>query len=93
MLELIAASRQFGGSTDWRGAQNFVADANDTVFTLHAEDREVVVNVYGLGTVGPGIEPPPNFPDAELAAHQALQQLVDKLTTLDSWLPESRLGR
>lgn len=89
VLELIAASRQFGGSTDWRGAQNFVADANDTVFTLHAEEREVVVSVYGLGTVGPGIDPPPNFPEAELAAHQALQRLVDKLTTLDTWLPES----
>ncbi len=89
VLELIAASRQFGGSKDWRGAQNFVADASDTVFTLHAEDREVVVTVYGLGTVGPGIEPPPNFPEAEMAVHQALGKLVERLTIPDSWMPES----
>lgn len=87
VLELVAASRQFAGSTEWRGAQNFVADASDTVFTLHAEGREVVVKVYGLGTVAPGMEPPPNFPAAETAAHLALQALVDRLTTIDQWLP------
>jgi hypothetical protein len=90
VLEAIAATRQFGGNTEWRGAMNFVADASDTVFTLRAEDREVVIKIYGLGTVGgPGVEPPPNFPAAELGAHTALQQLVDKLTLLDTWLPES----
>jgi hypothetical protein len=90
VLEAIAASRQFGGNVEWRGAQNFVADASDTVFTLHAEGREVTVQVYGLGTVAfPGQEPPPNFPAAELAAHTALQTLVDRLTTIDQWLPAS----
>jgi hypothetical protein len=87
VLEAIAASRQFGGNAEWRGAQNIVADASDTVFTLHAEDRDVVVTVYGLGTVAPGIEPPPNFPPAEAAAHLALGTLVDRLTTIDQWLP------
>ena len=87
VLQTIAATGQFGGSVEWRGAQNFVADANDTIFTLHADGRETIVKVYGLGTVGPGIEPPPNFPAAEMAAHQALQRLVDRLTTMDQWLP------
>ena len=89
VLQTIAASGQFGGSVEWRGAQGFVADASDTIFTLHADDRETVVKVYGLGTVAPGMEPPPNFPAAEMAAHQALQRLVDRLTTLDQWLPAS----
>jgi hypothetical protein len=90
VLQAVAATRQFGNSTEWRGAQNFIADASDTVFTLHADEQDVVVTVYGLGTVaGPGLEPPPNFPEAELAAHRVLQALVDRLTTIDSWLPES----
>jgi hypothetical protein len=87
VLEAVAGSRQFGGNQEWRGAQNFVADASDTVFTLHAEDREVIVKIYGLGTVGPGIDPPPNFPEVEMAAHRALQGLVDRLTGIDQWLP------
>ena len=89
VLETIAATGQFGGSVEWRGAQNFVADASDTVFTLHADDRETIVKVYGLGTVAPDMPPPPNFPAAEKAAHQALQRLVERLTTLDQWLPAS----
>jgi hypothetical protein len=87
VLELVAATRQFGGSQEWRGAQNFVADASDTVFTLHAEDRDVMVKVYGLGTMVAGVEPPPNFPEAELAAHTVLQRLVDRLTVIDQWMP------
>lgn len=86
VLGAVAASRQFGSSVEWRGAQNFVADAADTVFTLHAEDREVVVKVYGLGSFAFG-EPPPNVPAAELAAHEALKTLEERLTTLDQWLP------
>jgi hypothetical protein len=89
VLELVAASRQFANNQEWRGAQNFVADASDTVFTLHADGNDVVVKVYGLGTVGPGVEPPPNFPEAEKAAHAVLQRLVDRLTLIDQWMPAS----
>jgi hypothetical protein len=89
VLQTIAASGQFGGSVEWRGAQNFVADASDTIFTLHADGRETIVKVYGLGTVAPDMEPPPNFPAAEKAAHLALQRLVERLTAMDQWLPAS----
>jgi hypothetical protein len=86
VLRAVAATGQFAASAEWRGAQNFVADAADTVFTLNAEDRTVTITVYGLGTLLAG-DPPPNVPAAELAAHQALNQLTEKLTTLDAWLP------
>jgi hypothetical protein len=86
VLNAVAASRQFAASAEWRGAQNFVADAPDTVFTLNADGRTVTVTIYGLGTLIPG-EEPPNFPAAEKPVHQALGQLSERLGTLDTWLP------
>ena len=86
VLNAVAASGQFARSADWRGAQNFVADAPDTVFTLNADGRTVTVTIYGLGTLVPG-EEPPNFSTAEKPVHHALGQLVERLGTLDTWLP------
>jgi hypothetical protein len=86
VLQAVAASRQFASSVEWRGAQNFVADAANTVFTLHADGRDVVVDVYGLGTFADG-QQPPNVPASEVAAHKALVTLNDRLTTLEQWLP------
>jgi hypothetical protein len=87
VLKAVAATGQFAGSAEWRGAQNFVADAPDTVFTLNADGRSVTVTVYGLGTFLPGQEAPPDVPAAEQAAHQALSKLSERLTTLEAWLP------
>jgi hypothetical protein len=86
VLNAVASSGQFAASAEWRGAQNFVADAPDTVFTMNADGRTVTVLIYGLGTVIPG-EEPPNFPAAEKPVHQALGQLSEQLGTLDTWLP------
>jgi hypothetical protein len=86
VLNAVAASGQFAASAEWRGAQNFVADAADTLFTLNAEGRTVAVAVYGLGTLVAG-EEPPNFPAAEKPVHRALGLLLERLTTLDTWLP------
>jgi hypothetical protein len=85
VLNAVAASGQFAASAEWRGAQNFVADAADTVFTLNAEGRTVTVTIYGLGTFLPG-EAPPNLPAAERPVHQALGQLLERLSSLDTWL-------
>jgi len=85
VLTAVAATGHFASSTEWRGAQNFVADAPDTVFTLNAEGRTVTVTIYGLGTLIPGDEPP-NFPAAEKPVHQALGQLLQQLNTPDTWL-------
>lgn len=86
ILNAVAASGQFATSAEWRGAQNFVADAADTVFTLNADGRTVTVSIYGLGTLMPGDEPP-NFPAVEKPVHQALGQLLERLSALDTWLP------
>jgi hypothetical protein len=87
VLNTVAASGQFAASVEWRAAQNFVADAPDTVFTLNAEGRTTTtISVYGLGTFLPD-DAPANVPAAELAAHRALNHLVEQLTTLEAWLP------
>lgn len=86
VLKELARTGLFGASVEYRGAQNVVADAADTVFTLHADGRDVTVTVYALGTLDPtgntqGISA------AELAAHRTLQQVVERLGNLDAWVP------
>jgi len=88
VLNEVARTGLFGTSVEFRGAQNCVMDAGDTVFTLHADGNEVTVAVFGLGTLDltagcPGVGA------NEIAAHQALMRLRDRLTTLESWLPAS----
>ena len=86
VLNEVARTGLFGTSIAFRGAQNCVADASDTLFTLHADGRDVQVAVYGLGTLGPG-GGCQGVSSAEVAAHQTLQNLTDRLTNLDAWLP------
>jgi hypothetical protein len=86
VLKELLSTRLFETSVEYRGARNVVADAADTVFTLHADGRDVVVTVYALGTLDPtgntqGISA------AELAAHRTLQQVVERLGNLDAWVP------
>lgn len=83
VLDAAAASRQFSRSAEWRGAANFVADAADTVFTLNAEGRQVVVAVYALGILDPGGQ---GLDAEERTAHAALTALRERLSTLDGWL-------
>jgi hypothetical protein len=92
VLRAVAATGQFAASAEWRGAQGFVADAGDTVFTLNAEGRTVTVSVYGLGTFTAG-DPPPNLPAAEVRVHQALTRLLEQLTAPDGWLPAAAWAR
>jgi hypothetical protein len=88
VLKEVARTGQFGTSAELRGAQNVIADAGDTILTLHAGGKDVRIKVYGLGS----LVPPGNYPgvsEAELAAHRALSRLVDELTNLDPRLPAS----
>lgn len=86
VLGEVLASQQFEFSTEWTGASSVVADAADTVFTLHAVGREVVVRVYALGTLDASALPP-GVTDSERQAHEALTALEQRLATLDRWLP------
>lgn len=86
LLREVAGTALFGTSLAFRGAGACVADAPDTIFTFHADGRDVTVTVYGLGTLDPtngcqGMSP------TEVAAHQTLQHLTERLMTLDDWLP------
>lgn len=86
VLQIVKDSGQFGSSVEWRGAQNFVADASDAIFTLRAHYRQVIVKVYALGTFDPD-DAQPGLAAEEVAAHRALSPLVDRLTYPDGWLP------
>lgn len=87
VLAAVQETNLFGSDLELRGAMNVVADAADTVFHVNAGGRQVTVSVYGLGTLMPGMEPPPGMPAAELEAHAALAALNDQLTLLEEWLP------
>lgn len=89
VLAAVQDTNAFGTSRELRGAMNVVADASDTVFTVNAGGREVIVSIYGLGTLMPDMEPPPGMPAGEMEAHETLFALQDQLLMLDSWLPAS----
>lgn len=85
VLFRIGETGLFDESQSFTAANQFVADANTTVFTVHADDREVIVDVYALGIVDPSTAPP-GFPPAELEAHQRLSSLESDLMNLDAWI-------
>jgi len=88
ILDEVARTAIFGASIEYRGAQNMVMDASDTVFTLHADGREVEIVVYGLGTIDPAAQNA-GISAAEIAAHGALMRLSERLMNPDGWLPAS----
>jgi len=88
VLREILDSGQFAADAAWLGANSFVADAPDTVFTLHADGREVEVRVYALGILDPEQGGDwPQISSEEREAHRDLHRLSDRLMSLDAWLP------
>lgn len=86
VLGLVTRTALFDASVEYRGAHNFIADAADTVFTLHADGKDVQVVVYALGTFDSGGSHPGMSAD-ELAAHRALSGLLERLGAMDDWMP------
>lgn len=86
VLGRISDSGAFSESRRLSGASMVVADAPDTVFTLNADGREVVVSVYALGFLTDGDQLPPGFPAEEIAFQQQLIALETALADPDSWL-------
>ena len=62
-------------------------DAGSTRFHLNAGGNDVTVSIYALGSVLPGMEPPPGMTSGEIEADRILGALNEGLMTLDSWLP------
>lgn len=85
VLRAVAATGLFADSKAFNGARNVLADAATTVFTLHADGREVTISVYGLGTLDAS-NLPPGIADAELAAHRSLSSLAGRLSSTQGWL-------
>jgi hypothetical protein len=86
VLAAVAETGLFKADLDLRGANAMVADAADTVFTLHADGREVTVSVYALGFLD-ATNPPPGMSGNEVLAHRALSVLQQRLLGLEQWLP------
>ncbi len=62
-----------------------IADAPDTVFTLHADGVDTTVRVYALMALQ---DRPPTMSKEEWEARVALNGLVEDLMDLPSWLPD-----
>ena len=86
VLAAVAETGLFKADLDLRGANAMVADAADTIFTLHADGREVTVSVYALGFLD-GANPPQGMSGNEVLAHRALSVLQQRLSGLEQWLP------
>lgn len=88
ILERIAATGFFAESATFT-EESLSLDAPLTVFTLHADDREVIVKVGALGSYRTPEEMPPNMTERERQAHLTLAPLYDNLTQLDQLIPAS----
>ena len=87
VLEEVLKSGLFAADAQYLGAQTYVADAQDTIFSLHTAGGDATIRVYALGIVSAG-DSHPGISSAELAAHAALYTLNTRLMDLDSWLPD-----
>jgi hypothetical protein len=87
ILRSLEQTNLFTGELELRGMNGMVADANDTIFTVHAAGLESVVTVYAISMLFPDMEPPPGMGSDELEAYRVLSTLHDGLMTLDTWLP------
>lgn len=86
VLGAVADTGLFKADLDLRGANAMVADASDTVFTLHVDGREVTVSVYALGFLD-AANPPQGMSGNEVLAHRSLSLLQQRLLGLEQWLP------
>jgi hypothetical protein len=86
VLFRIAETGLFEESQSFTAATQFIADANSTVFTVNANDRSAVVDVYALGFQTDDIGPPETVPQAERDARATLLELEADLRALEAWI-------
>lgn len=66
-----------------------IADASTTVITVSAGGVDRTIRAYALAELG---DRPEGMPEEEYRARVRLQELVTKLGTLETWLPDGSLG-
>lgn len=67
-----------------------IADAPTTVITVSADGVDRTIRAYALAELG---DRPQGMPEEEYRARARLQELVTKLGTLETWLPNRSLGQ
>ncbi|HEX2052890.1 MAG TPA: hypothetical protein VHJ78_04065 [Actinomycetota bacterium] len=77
-----------GPDRNFQALQNWITDQPETVFTLAVNGETHSTRVYGLGS---GVEAT-RVPQEEVEASERLLALRDRLTNLESWLPEGSVG-
>jgi len=87
VLFRMAETGLFDASHSWNAATQFIADAPSTVFTVRADNREVVVDIYALGLLTDPNMAPTGIGAEELEAHDRLATLESELLNLDAWIP------
>jgi hypothetical protein len=86
VIQRVTETELFAESQSFTGASQVVADAQSTVFTLRADSRESIVDVYALGFFLEG-EAPEGVSEEEVAAHETLNALQLDLVDIESWMP------
>jgi hypothetical protein len=66
-----------------------IADASTAVFTFSANGKTSQVSVYALAELP---DQPDGMPDEEFEARTALNDLAQRLSALEQWLPEGSVG-
>lgn len=66
-----------------------IADASTTVISISAGGVDRTIRAYALSEL---TDRPDGVPEREYLARVRLQELVSKLTGLDSWVPDGSLG-
>jgi len=89
LQEVLDAIATIPGDLNDLGFMN-VADVPTTVIAVSAGGVDRTIRAYGLAEL---IERPEGMPEEEYRARIRLQELVTKLGTLDSWLPDGSLGQ
>lgn len=87
VISRVTETGLFAESQSFTAASQVVADAQSTVFTLRADSRETIVDVYGLGTLTDPAQLPEGVPPSEVAAHRTLAELEADLLGIESWMP------
>ena len=93
MQSIIQAALDAGLGEGDRDHSDFgstmIADATTAVFTFSADGQTSRVSVYALAELP---ERPEGMPDEEWEARTALNDLAQRLSALDQWLPEGSVG-